>query len=155
MDLINKLRSRITIATTPVSSSYQVLSSQHTRYSGLISSPGSSQPLSSSMDEKFLKCLLQDSNAPSDIVFTKEDAEFSSVLQSTIINLRFSTSTTPKPVAIIKASKYSHVQCAVLCSKSFGIRIRIRSGGHDYAGLSYNLLFILIKQSRRLFALKI
>ncbi|GJV63094.1 berberine bridge enzyme-like protein 15 [Tanacetum coccineum] len=89
------------------------------------------------MDENFLKCLLQDSNATSDFVFTKEDTEYSSVFQSTIINLRFSTSSTPKPVAIIKPLTYSHVQRAVLCSKSFRFRIRIRSGGHDYAGLSY------------------
>nr|GEX19504.1 berberine bridge enzyme-like 15 [Tanacetum cinerariifolium] len=89
------------------------------------------------MDENFLKCLMQDSNATSDFVFTKEDTEYSSVLQSTIINLRFSTSSTPKPVAIIKPLTYSHVQRAVLCSKSFRFRIRIRSGGHDYAGLSY------------------
>ncbi|KVE27595.1 FAD-binding, type 2, partial [Cynara cardunculus var. scolymus] len=70
------------------------------------------------MDDKFLKCLSQDSPP--------------NATQS-----EFSTPTTPKPIAIITPLTYFHVQSTVLCSKSFGYRIWIRSGGHDNAGLSY------------------
>ncbi|KAI3826005.1 hypothetical protein L1987_00044 [Smallanthus sonchifolius] len=88
--------------------------------------------------DNFLQCLSQDPNATySDFVFTPKDTEYSSVLESTIINLRFSTSTTPKPLAIITPLTYSHIQSTILCLKHFKIQIRIRSGGHDYAGLSY------------------
>ncbi|KAI7730718.1 hypothetical protein M8C21_017424 [Ambrosia artemisiifolia] len=92
--------------------------------------------------ESFFQCLYQVSNTiTSDFVFTQNDTEYSSLLQSTIINLRFSTSTTPKPLAIITPLTYSHVQSTILCSKRFNVQIRIRSGGHDYAGLSYTSLY--------------
>nr|GEZ34634.1 putative treslin [Tanacetum cinerariifolium] len=90
------------------------------------------------MADKFLQCLTQNLNATdSEFVFTKENIQYSSVLESTIINLRYVTSTTPKPFAIVTPLTYSHVQSTILCSKTFGYQIRIRSGGHDYAGVSY------------------
>ncbi|KAI3684003.1 hypothetical protein L1987_84525 [Smallanthus sonchifolius] len=97
-----------------------------------------SSAISDPLAYNFLQCLSQYPNATySDFVFTPKDTEYSSVLESTIINLRFSTSTTPKPLAIITPLTYSHVQSTILCSKRFKIQIRIRSGGHDNAGLSY------------------
>ncbi|XP_076957672.1 cannabidiolic acid synthase-like 2 [Bidens hawaiensis] len=97
-----------------------------------------STSISDPLADNFLQCLSQDPNVTtSDFVFTENSTEYSSVLQSTIINLRFSTSTTPKPLAIVTPLTYSHAQTTILCSKSFNIQIRIRSGGHDYAGLSY------------------
>ncbi|MFS7909413.1 putative tetrahydrocannabinolic acid synthase [Helianthus anomalus] len=94
--------------------------------------------LSSALADSFLQCLSQVPNTTtSDFVFAQNDTEYSSVLQSTIINLRFSSSATPKPLAIITPLIYSHIQSTILCSKYFNIQIRIRSGGHDYAGLSY------------------
>ncbi|XP_071688517.1 O-acetylstemmadenine oxidase-like [Rutidosis leptorrhynchoides] len=91
------------------------------------------------LDDNFLQCVIKyDPNATrSNFVFTQKHTQYSSVLESSIINLRFSTSTTPKPIAIITPLSYSHVQSAILCSKRFGYRIRIRSGGHDYAGVSH------------------
>nr|XP_043610837.1 berberine bridge enzyme-like 8 [Erigeron canadensis] len=97
-----------------------------------------SSSFSNSLDDNFLQCLSQNSNSTNtDFVFTQQNTKFSSVLESTIINLRFSTSKTRKPFAIITPLTYSHVQSVVLCSRRFKYRMRIRSGGHDYVGASY------------------
>ncbi|XP_002523155.2 berberine bridge enzyme-like 14 [Ricinus communis] len=90
--------------------------------------------------QDFLQCLSdnsQKSNPISDAIFTPNNSSFTSVLQSYVRNLRFSAPSTPKPIAIIAAKHDSHVQAAVICSKTLGLQIRIRSGGHDYDGLSY------------------
>ncbi|KAH9795977.1 Berberine bridge enzyme-like 14 [Citrus sinensis] len=95
---------------------------------------------SSSVEENFLQCLSmqsQSSIAISEAIYTSSNASFSSVLQSYVRNLRFATPTTLKPLVIVAAKHESHVQATVICSKKFGLQIRIRSGGHDYDGLSY------------------
>lgn len=98
----------------------------------------------------FLHCVsphssqLDDSN--STFIYTPSSPSYSSVLNFTIRNLRFSGPNIPKPIAIIKPSQPSQVQTALICCKKHGIHIRIRSGGHDFEGLSYvaNLPFLLI-----------
>ncbi|XVF37894.1 hypothetical protein REPUB_Repub20aG0050400 [Reevesia pubescens] len=45
--------------------------------------------------------------------------------------------TTPKPLVIITPLHASHIQSTINCSRKHGLQIRIRSGGHDYEGLSY------------------
>ncbi|PQM36565.1 flavin-dependent oxidoreductase FOX5-like [Prunus yedoensis var. nudiflora] len=50
---------------------------------------------------------------------------------------QFSSPATPKPLAIVAAKQESHVQATIVCAKQHGLQIRIRSGGHDYEGLSY------------------
>ncbi|KAL4011850.1 hypothetical protein IC575_028914 [Cucumis melo] len=90
--------------------------------------------------EEFLSCLLHhspDSKSITKLVYTPINTSYSPVLNFSIRNLRFSTPNTPKPLLIITPSNISHVQAAVICSKSHGIQIRIRSGGHDFEGLSY------------------
>ncbi|CAN6683806.1 unnamed protein product [Malus baccata var. baccata] len=103
-----------------------------------------STTLSSSATESFLQCFtshiqyhFNSSDDISKIIITKNNSNYSSVLQSSIHNLRFWNTSTPKPEAIIAPFHYSHVQAAVICSKKEGILIKTRSGGHDYEGVSY------------------
>ncbi|GAV86807.1 FAD_binding_4 domain-containing protein/BBE domain-containing protein [Cephalotus follicularis] len=94
----------------------------------------------STSHKTFLQCLAlhsQPSNPIVESIYTPENVSFVHVLQSYIQNRRFMTSSTPKPVVIIAAMHESHVVATVLCSKYYGLQIRIRSGGHDYEGLSY------------------
>ncbi|KAL5200412.1 hypothetical protein ABZP36_021615 [Zizania latifolia] len=76
-------------------------------------------------------------NLPPGIVYTHASQSYPSVLESAIKNLRFVTSGTPTPVALVEATDASHVQAAVRCGARYGVHVRSRSGGHDYEGLSY------------------
>ncbi|KAK3200661.1 hypothetical protein Dsin_024076, partial [Dipteronia sinensis] len=91
--------------------------------------------------ETFLQCL-QNQSHPTDHplsteIYTKQNPSYSSVLESYLRNLRFNSSSTPKPLLILTASHESHVQAAIFCAQRHGLQMKIRSGGHDYEGLSY------------------
>ncbi|KAJ9691166.1 hypothetical protein PVL29_013369 [Vitis rotundifolia] len=103
----------------------------------------------SSAEDLFLQCLsnhAQPSNPISSAIYTPKSSSFLQVLQSYIRSRRFMTPETPKPLVIVAASHESHVQAAVVCAKFHGLEMRIRSGGHDYEGLSYvsTVPFILL-----------
>ncbi|XP_065856788.1 berberine bridge enzyme-like 17 [Euphorbia lathyris] len=89
----------------------------------------------------FLKCLPAHTNSTKspilETVYTPRNSSFESKLLAYIKNRRFLTSKTPKPLAIIAPKCINHVQATVICAKSNGLQIRIRSGGHDYEGLSF------------------
>lgn len=88
----------------------------------------------------FLQCLstnLSPSEDGSSFVYTPQNSSFASVLKAYIKDLRFDTLETPKPIFIVTALKEAHVQSTVLCAKNMGIQLKIRSGGHDYDGISY------------------
>ncbi|XP_065857039.1 berberine bridge enzyme-like 21 [Euphorbia lathyris] len=72
-----------------------------------------------------------------DIVFSKTNSNYTSVLRAYIRNARMNTTETPKPVVIITPKQIKHVQAAVICTKQVGFLLKIRSGGHDYEGISY------------------
>lgn len=72
----------------------------------------------------------QTSNPVWGAVYTPSNASFPTILQACAIS-------TPKLLAIVTAMQESHVQATAICAKSQGLQIRIRSGGHDYEGLSY------------------
>ncbi|XP_018814064.1 berberine bridge enzyme-like 21 [Juglans regia] len=106
----------------------------------LLSVSPSLQATSDSVYDALIQCLSKQTDQPdqvSEIVYAPSNASYTSVLRAYIRNSRFNTSYTPKPVTIVTPTQESHVQAAVLCSKSIGIQMKIRSGGHDYDGLSY------------------
>ncbi|KAF7842356.1 berberine bridge enzyme-like 8 [Senna tora] len=94
----------------------------------------------SSSENTFIRCLVHHSDSSNPItpaIFTPNNASFSSVLQAYIRNLRFNNSYTRKPYLIITALHVSHVQAAVVCAQKHNLQMKIRSGGHDYEGVSY------------------
>ncbi|KAK9105991.1 hypothetical protein Scep_022835 [Stephania cephalantha] len=102
----------------------------------------------------FLQCLSTHShNYGNPIpIYTPNNSSFSSILNSRIQNLRFISPIHPKPYIITTPLNEAHVQAIVICSRKHGFFIRIRSGGHDYEGLSYtspltNTPFVLLDLS--------
>lgn len=90
--------------------------------------------------QQFIECLARSSpNSASifQVMYTPQNSSYSSILYSSISNLRYATSTTPKPLAIVTPMQDSQIQTLIYCSKKNDIQIRIRGGGHDYEGLSY------------------
>ncbi|KAK9223489.1 hypothetical protein WN944_011933 [Citrus x changshan-huyou] len=89
--------------------------------------------------ESLIQCLSMhsDNSSISKVIYTQINSSYSSVLNFSIQNLRFSTPNTPKPQVIVTPLDVSQVQAAIKCSKKHGLQIRVRSGGHDFEGLSY------------------
>ncbi|CAA3021563.1 berberine bridge enzyme-like 18 [Olea europaea var. sylvestris] len=88
----------------------------------------------------FLECLTlqyRKSNSETDSIYTPKNASYSSVLQSTIRNLRPASNSGQRPFVIITPEHEFEIQAAIYCSKKLGIQLKVRSGGHDYEGLSY------------------
>ena len=95
---------------------------------------------SDSVYNTFLQCLQNQTNPTdrvSNSVYSQSNSSYNSVLQAYIRNARYNTSSTNKPLLIVTASHESHVQATVICSKKLDLHLKIRSGGHDYAGISY------------------
>ncbi|KAJ4702898.1 cannabidiolic acid synthase-like [Melia azedarach] len=90
--------------------------------------------------EDFLQCLSlhsENTSSVSKVIYTQKNSSYSSVLESSIQNFRFLTPNTPKPLVIVTPLHVSHIQATIKCSQKHGLEIRIRSGGHDFEGLSY------------------
>lgn len=100
--------------------------------------------------EALIQCLTRHTNAshhPVDsAIYTPKHASYSSVLEAYVKNLRFNTSTTRKPFLILTALHESHVQAAVVCAGKQNLQMKIRSGGHDFEGVSYtsNVPFFIL-----------
>ncbi|XWS48427.1 hypothetical protein CRYUN_Cryun13aG0075700 [Craigia yunnanensis] len=93
-----------------------------------------------SPQDDFIRCLsLRSNDSPSisRVIYTINNSSYSSILESTLRNLRFSTPDTPKPLVIVTPFRTSHIQATIYCSKKHEFQIRTRSGGHDFDGLSY------------------
>ncbi|XP_031126948.1 berberine bridge enzyme-like 15 [Ipomoea triloba] len=88
--------------------------------------------------QDFLYCLSSKlRNATSQVVYTPNNPSFLPILNFSAQNFRFTAPGTPKPVVIITPLRESHVQAAVICCRKYNIKLRTRSGGHDFEGLSY------------------
>ncbi|CAJ2677979.1 unnamed protein product [Trifolium pratense] len=97
-------------------------------------------PMSVSDSNTILQCLSlnsEPSHPISELTYFPNTSSYSPILNSYIRNLRFNSSTTPKPIFILTPTHISHIQASIICCKKFNLEIRIRSGGHDYDGLSY------------------
>ncbi|XP_009791203.1 monolignol oxidoreductase AtBBE-like 13 [Nicotiana tabacum] len=90
--------------------------------------------------EKFYQCICKNSDFSdpfSKAFFTPNTDSFNTVLNSTAQNLRCLIPSVPKPELIFTPMAESYVQAAVICAKQLNLQLRVRSGGHDYEGLSY------------------
>ncbi|KAG6537918.1 hypothetical protein ZIOFF_003021 [Zingiber officinale] len=89
----------------------------------------------------FLNCFLEatggSSSSPSMIYTPNDTSNFATLYRSSIQNLRFLSSGAETPSFLILPSVAHDAQAAVLCCRLHGVRLRVRSGGHDYEGLSY------------------
>ncbi|CAN6689374.1 unnamed protein product [Malus baccata var. baccata] len=97
---------------------------------------------SDSVYDSFLQCLntkTKSSNTTqlSSIVYAQNNPSYTPILQAYIRNSRFNRTSTPKPLLVVTPLTESHVQASVLCAKLAGVQLKIRSGGHDYEGISY------------------
>ncbi|XP_060175152.1 monolignol oxidoreductase AtBBE-like 15 [Lycium barbarum] len=98
--------------------------------------------VSYTIQDQFYQCinLHSDHSIPFSIAFftpTFNATSFNSVLKSTAENLRWLAPSQQKPLLIFTALIESHVQAAVICAKELKIQLRVRSGGHDFEGISY------------------
>uniref|UniRef100_A0A7N0TN83 FAD-binding PCMH-type domain-containing protein n=1 Tax=Kalanchoe fedtschenkoi TaxID=63787 RepID=A0A7N0TN83_KALFE len=102
------------------------------------SSSQASEPSPADFDE----CLIKTTQAmffpiPRNLIYAPGSSNFSSVLNFYVRNLRYATPATPKPRLIVTPTSPIHVRAVVQCAKRTSFQIRVRSGGHDYDGLSY------------------
>lgn len=92
-------------------------------------------------EKGFLQCfqsvLGANNKTTSGVIFTRSSSSYEPLLRSSIRNSRFLSSSVPKPNLIVTPHNLFHIQLALLCSKKSNLQVRVRSGGHDYEGLSY------------------
>ncbi|KAL0398227.1 UNVERIFIED_CONTAM: Cannabidiolic acid synthase [Sesamum radiatum] len=88
------------------------------------------------IQDAFFQCLSGDTSISS-LVYTSNNSSYLSVIGFSIRNPRFISHSTPKPLVIITPDHESQIPPIIYCAKQNGMQIRIRSGGHDYDGLSY------------------
>ncbi|XP_057949580.1 berberine bridge enzyme-like 15 [Malania oleifera] len=98
-------------------------------------------PLNSSgIAQAFSQCLstkLSSSTNISGTIYTPDNSSFKSLLVSTAQNLRYLVDSMPKPEFIFTPLDESQAQAAVICCQQVNVSFRMRSGGHDYEGMSY------------------
>ncbi|KAM7524796.1 hypothetical protein LguiA_014698 [Lonicera macranthoides] len=91
---------------------------------------------------EFFQCLCSNSQnftSISTLIYTPNNPSYRPILLSSAQNLRPYSSPLADPLAIITPLYESQIQEIVQCSKLLhGVEIRVRSGGHDYEGLSYS-----------------
>ncbi|KAK4254765.1 hypothetical protein QN277_010097 [Acacia crassicarpa] len=114
----------------------------------------SSWAASTPIEKSFRGCMLSQPGSYSQeyyetAMLSSTSSLYSQVLDSFQQNPRWLNSTR-KPLLIMTPLNESEIQAAIFCSRKLGLQIRVRSGGHDYEGLSYlcETPFIMIDLSR-------
>ncbi|XP_074381230.1 berberine bridge enzyme-like 8 [Apium graveolens] len=100
----------------------------------------------------FLQCLTRvslNTESISQVVYTPSNSSYTSILRSTLQNLRFASSKTPKPLVIVTPVEESQIQTVVYCARKTNVQMRIRGTGHDFEGVSYvsQVPFVLLDMS--------
>ncbi|KAH6800453.1 hypothetical protein C2S52_000917 [Perilla frutescens var. hirtella] len=92
----------------------------------------------------FLECLV-DSNLTTAIIYTPQSATYTSLFLLAQ-NLRPVAISPERPDLIVTPFHVFEIQATINCSKKLDVQIRVRSGGHDYEGLSYTsgIPFIIV-----------
>ncbi|WOG84343.1 hypothetical protein DCAR_0103526 [Daucus carota subsp. sativus] len=90
--------------------------------------------------QRFIQCLTKyakNSESISQVVFTPANASYNPILQLNLQNLRFNTSGTRKPLAIVTPIEETQIQTVIYCARKNSMNVRTRGGGHDFEGVSY------------------
>lgn len=89
------------------------------------------------ISHNFLQCLSDQvggSNSTTNLIYTPQNPTYAYLLNP---NNLLPLSLRKRPSLIVTPFHESHILGAINCSKKHGMQIRLRSGGHDYEGLSY------------------
>ncbi|KAI3848261.1 hypothetical protein MKW92_023790 [Papaver armeniacum] len=117
-----------------ISSSWRITTSLSTPFVGF------------NADNTFLECMSSKPHPFSSQIHTPKISSYSSLLYSySTQHLRLLNSTNAqKPTAILTPKSEQEIKKALLCCKQNGLQIKVRSGGHDYEGLSLKSSFAFI-----------
>ncbi|KAM0027118.1 putative tetrahydroberberine oxidase [Helianthus debilis subsp. tardiflorus] len=98
---------------------------------------GASSPIDPDDSEDFISCLQsKTNNLTTQLIFTPLNSSFESIWEARVSNLRFIKPSTPRPSVIVTPIDETQIQASLFCTKKHGYEIRIRSGGHDFEGVS-------------------
>ncbi|KAK9076278.1 hypothetical protein SSX86_004611 [Deinandra increscens subsp. villosa] len=89
--------------------------------------------------EDFITCLQSNSintTSISQLTFTSSNSSFLPNWEARINNFKFLKPSIPKPSVIVTPVDETQIQTVLFCTKKLGYELRIRSGGHDFEGLS-------------------
>ncbi|KAM3285268.1 berberine bridge enzyme-like 22 [Capsicum chacoense] len=90
--------------------------------------------------EDFLRCLFKSSESNvTQNIYTPNSLTYLSILKYAQKHSRWVNSSQPNFIA--SPTKESEIKPVILCAKKLGLQIKIKSGGHDYEGLSYRSEF--------------
>ncbi|KZV25411.1 FAD-binding domain-containing family protein [Dorcoceras hygrometricum] len=79
-------------------------------------------------------------------IYTPSSPSYPNLRQSFQQNPRWLNSTSSRPEFIVTPYSEAEIRAAVICCKKYDLQIRVKSGGHDYEGLSFlcQVPFIII-----------
>ncbi|KAL2530906.1 FAD-binding Berberine family protein [Forsythia ovata] len=91
-------------------------------------------------DQDFLKCLHEKAAGNNKIledVYAVNSQRYLSLVELSQKNPRWLNSTSQLPLLIVTPQEEKEIGSVIFCSKKVGLEIRVKSGGHDYEGLSF------------------